>query len=102
MNRLDIQTVIVLLYDQIPECLENNIEEGVRWDRNGAIRFNKDLLTDWLQPIVNFVKARLKIRAYDSLVLTGGGTNQFIGNELSRLLPFVHVYNYPVMANILP
>lgn len=85
---------------QIPECLEENIEEGVRWDKNGAIRFNKDLMTDWLQPIVNFIKTRLKIKSFDSIVLSGGETNRFIADELKQLLPLVQVYSVPVNLQI--
>jgi hypothetical protein len=72
---------------QVPECIEDNTHEGISWDNNGAIRFTKDLMDDWLEPTLNSTKARMKMRNYDSVVLSGGGANETLRKQLQHLAP---------------
>ena len=83
---------------QMSECVDDNRDEGIRWDNNGAIGFSSDLLDEWMVPAVSLIRTRLKVKGYDSVVLSGGGASAFVHRELSRLLPSLNVYLIPVSA----
>ena len=76
---------IVILHTQIPECLEENIEEGISWDNNGALRFNKELLHEWLStPLLTFIKTKID-KPYENILISGGnGVYDFVVQVFER------------------